>query len=58
MVREHPLLVGATVVCGVAGAVLGAMYLPAEWSALRRVAAGLVSGLGCALIVTTTRMVA
>ena len=57
MVREHPLLAASWVLCGVAGATLGFMYLPTEWSILRRVAAGLVSGAGCALIVTTTRLV-
>jgi hypothetical protein len=44
-------------VCTIAGVVLGALYLPAEWSLLRRCAAGGVSGAGTALLITATKMI-
>jgi len=55
--REHPIITGLMVVCTLAGAVLGEVYLYPEWSILRRVAAGAVAGAGVALTVTATKMI-
>ena len=56
-VREHPVITALFVGCTLAGAVLGEVYLPEEWSALRRIAAGAVAGAGVALTVTATKMI-
>jgi hypothetical protein len=54
--RRHPVITGLLLSCAVAGAVLGALYLPAEWTLLRRIAAGAFSGAGVGLLCTATRM--
>jgi len=54
--REHPVITGFTLLCcglGLAGAFL---WLPSEWSVARRVAAGLLSGAGCSLLVVAPRV--
>jgi hypothetical protein len=55
-IRRHPWIVTLLVACTVTGTVLGAIYLPAEWSMLRRLAAGAFSGAGVGLLCTATRM--
>jgi hypothetical protein len=54
--RRHPVIGVLVVTCTVAGAVLGMLYLPAEWSLLRRLAAGAFSGAGIGLLCTATKM--
>ena len=39
------------------GAVLGGLYLPPEWSILRRVAAGALSGAGIGFFIVATRLI-
>jgi hypothetical protein len=46
LVASHPWLVVFSVALVVGGAVAGYLWLSPEWSALRRVAAGAVSGAG------------
>ena len=55
--RAHPVITGVIVVCVVGGAIAGEMYLPMEWHAARRIAAGVVSGAGCGLMIVATRVV-
>jgi hypothetical protein len=58
LLRRHPYLVATFAVCIALGAVLGASYLPAEWSAARRIAGGVFAGAGIALFLTVTRLFA
>jgi hypothetical protein len=44
-------------VCTVAGAVLGALYLTEDWSLARRLAAGTIAGAGVGFLMTATKMV-
>ena len=57
IIARHPVICATLGVCTVAGVVLGALYLPAEWSLLRRCAAGGVAGAGTALLITATKMI-
>jgi hypothetical protein len=54
--RDHPVITAILVVCTLAGALIGALYLPGEWHLARRIAAGAVSGAGTALLLTFTRL--
>lgn len=54
--REHPIISGVFVGLTVGGVMAGVVYLPAEWHLARRVAAGALSGAGCALLITAHRM--
>lgn len=56
-VTSHPVITGVFATCIVVGAGLGIAFLPPEWALLRRALAGGVSGAGCALLVTATRIV-
>lgn len=55
--RRHPVLTGAFLALTAAGAAAGALYLPPEWSLLRRLLAGAVAGAGMALLATATKLV-
>ena len=55
--RRHPVLTGAFLVLTAAGAAVGALYLPPEWTLLRRLLAGAVAGAGMALLATATKLV-
>lgn len=54
---DHPALVAAVVGCTLVGAVLGVLFLSADWSLARRLVGGLLGGAGVGLLVTTTRMI-
>jgi hypothetical protein len=54
--REHPVIAAIFVICTVAGAGAGVVYLPEDWALLRRLAAGAISGAGVALFSTVTRL--
>jgi hypothetical protein len=54
--RRHPVLVAIFAVCIAAGGVLGALYLPAEWSLARRIGGGVFAGAGAAVFATVTRL--
>jgi hypothetical protein len=51
------VITAVMVLCTLAGAVLGALYLTDDWSLARRIAAGAVAGGGVAFLMTATRMV-
>lgn len=53
----HPVIFWLFVFCIVVGAVAGGVLLPGEWSLARRIAAGVVSGAGVALLVSAPRIV-
>jgi hypothetical protein len=55
--RRHPVIVAVMLVCTVAGAVLGALYLTGDWSLARRLAAGTIAGAGVGFLMTATKMV-
>jgi hypothetical protein len=54
--RRHPVITSVMLVCSVAGAVLGALYLTGDWSLARRLAAGAVAGAGVGFLMTATKM--
>lgn len=56
VLRQHPILVAVFVVCIALGAVLGMLYLPADWPAFRRIAGGVFAGAGVAVFLTVTRL--
>jgi hypothetical protein len=56
VLRRHPVISTILIVCTVAGTVLGEIYFPAEWSHLRRLAAGALSGGGVAFLITAPKM--
>jgi hypothetical protein len=56
LVRRHPYLT-ATFVVGISlGALLGALFLPADWHLARRIAGGAVAGAGVGVFATVTRL--
>ena len=55
--RRHPVIVAVMVLCTLAGAVLGALYLTGDWSLARRLAAGAIAGAGVGFLMTATKMV-
>lgn len=57
VVRRHPIISATLIGCAVAGAALGGLYLPPEWSLLRRCTAGGFGGAGAALLITATKMI-
>jgi hypothetical protein len=54
--RRHPVITSVLLGCTIGGALAGFVYLDADWSAFRRIAAGAVGGAGAALLVTATKM--
>jgi hypothetical protein len=52
----YPAIAGIFVVCTLAGVWLGVEFLSPEWSLVRKVAGGAVSGAGVALLCTATRL--
>lgn len=56
-VRAHPIITAFTVACIGLGIAAAVVYLPAEWSLARRVAAGVLSGAGCSLLIVAPRVV-
>ena len=57
VLRDYPLITATIVVCTLIGVVLGLVFLPEEWTVLRKVAGGALGGAGCGLIVTAPRIV-
>jgi len=57
LVGEHPVVTALIVTLAILGAVLGGLYLPPEWSTLRRVAAGALSGAGIGFFIVATRLI-
>ena len=58
LVRRHPVIGAIFVLCTLGGALLGALYLPEEWSSARRLAGGALAGAGIAVFLTVTRLFA
>jgi hypothetical protein len=54
---RHPLIAAVVVLCTLAGAGAGVLFLDADWSLLRRVLAGSVGGAWIGLLFTATKMV-
>ncbi len=54
---EHPVLTGIFAVCIFGGAILGAVFLPEDWSMARRLAGGAVAGAGVALLTTAPKII-
>ena len=52
----HPLMTVIIVTCTVLGLVIAPLALPSEWSIMRRLSAGLVTGLGVGFLITATRL--
>lgn len=55
--REHPVIAWFFVFCLVGGVGACHWLLPGDWSALRRSAAGLISGAGVWLLITGPKLV-
>ncbi len=54
---RHPVISGFIISCMLGGVVLGLLYLPPDWSLMRRVLGGLVGGAGVGVFVTSHRMI-
>jgi hypothetical protein len=57
-VRRHPWITGTLLVCTLAGAAAGFVWLSGEWSVARRLAAGAIAGAGFGFLLTATKMMA
>lgn len=56
LLRDHPIVSAILLTCTVSGAVLGAVYLSADWHLARRLAAGAVAGAGTGLLFTFNKL--
>ena len=56
LLREHPYLTVLVVGCTVVGGALGVVVLTDEWPLWRRLAGGLLAGVGVGLLMTATRL--
>ncbi len=56
-IKAHPWITGIFIFCVILWTVIAIVFLPEEWAMIRKVAAGLIWGLFCAIIVTATRTV-
>ena len=56
-VRAHPVLASSLVLCIGLGVFVAFSFLPAEWSGLRRSAAGMIGGAGVWLLMVAPRLV-
>ena len=54
--RRNRTFAALFVICIVAGAVAGVLYLPAEFSWIRRLLGGAISGGGVAFLITATKL--
>jgi hypothetical protein len=50
-------MTGAVLACALLGAVLGGVWLPQEWSLVRRVVAGTLAGAGTGMLMTGTKWI-
>jgi len=57
LARGHPVATTLIVTLAILGAGLGGIYLSPEWSLLRRVAAGALSGAGVGFFIVATRLI-
>jgi len=56
MVRDHPYITGFNLLLMIIGIVAAVTQLPSEWSLLRRVVAGALSGISVGLFITANRI--
>ena len=56
-VYEHPVIAGVLVGCTLAGLVVGVAVFPEDWTLVRRLAGGAVSGAGVGLLLTAPRII-
>ena len=56
MFREHPVLWALVAAGVVAGAAAGVVWLPDDWSLVRRLLAGGVAGGGVGFLIVATRL--
>lgn len=55
-VRQHPVISAILITGILLGAVLGAIFLPEDWSLARRIAGGTISGAGIGILLTMTKV--
>lgn len=55
-IKAHPIITSFCAVSTVLGGVLGPLFTPEDWSDGRKIAAGVVTGVGCAAIVVFNRI--
>ena len=55
--RRHPVMTSTVLVCALLGAALGAVFLPEEWSLVRRLVAGTLAGAGTGMLMTGTKWI-
>jgi hypothetical protein len=56
LLRRNPVIVALYAVCIVAGATAGILYLPEDFSLIRKLAGGALGGGGIAFLMTLTKM--
>ena len=56
-IKAHPWITGIFVFCVFLWIGLALVFLPEDWSIIRKISAGIIWGLFCAGIVTATRTV-
>ena len=56
-IKAHPWITGIFIFCVFLWTALAFIFLPEDWSNVRKVSAGIIWGLFCAGIVTATRTV-
>jgi len=56
-IKAHPWITGIFIFCVFLWVGLAFIFLPEDWSNVRKIAAGVIWGLFCAGIVTATRTV-
>ena len=54
--RTHPWIIAFNVMCLAIGLFLALEHLPTEWSLVRRLTAGALSGISIGLVITANRM--
>ena len=54
--RRHPWIIVFNVMCLAIGLFLALEHLPTEWSLVRRLTAGALSGISIGLVITANRM--
>ena len=56
-IKTHPVITAVLVGSMGIGAAVGQLYGPEDWSDSRKIAAGVIAGIGCAAMVVASRMV-
>lgn len=56
ILRAHPIITSLIVGCTLLGVSMGLLFLPDDWTSLRKIAGGVVAGAGFGLIITAPRI--